>query len=401
VVDCVVVGAGQAGLASSYHLSRLGIEHVVLERSRVAQTWRVARWDGFHLNTPNWATQLPGLWASDADPDAFAPLVEVIAMLENYASQIDAPVQNGAEVTALRRAERGFELNVDGDSVRARAVVVATGAFQQPTAAHAGVPSAVLQLHSAGYRRASDLPAGGVLVVGSGQSGCEIAQELLEAGRSVHLSVGRCPWAPRRHRGRELIRWLVDVGMMDDSVDALPSPAARLAGNVTVSGAHGGVDCNPLLLEEAGARLHGRSTGFRDGRALFADDLSENLERGLRFERELRRRFDDYARAADLDLPPHVPAEWEPQGPRVSSELALDAEGIAVVLWANGFRPAFGWIEIPVFDELGFPRARRGVTDVPGLVFVGLPWLHTRRSPLLLGVGDDAGYVSEAVAAAL
>ena len=401
VVDCVVVGAGQAGLASSYHLSSLGIEHVLLDRGEVAQTWRVARWDGFHLNTPNWATQLPGLGASDADPDAFAALVDVIALLENYAVEIDAPVRTGVEVTSLRRTPRGFELDVDGDSVRARAVVVASGAFQQPTARVAEVPSDVLQLHTAAYRRAGDLPDGAVLVVGSGQSGCEIAQELLEAGRVVHLSVGRCPWAPRRHRGRELIRWLVDVGMMDDSVHALPSPAARLAGNVTVSGAHGGVDCNPLLLETAGAHLHGRLTGFQDGRALFADDLSKSLESGLSFERDLRQRFDDYALDAGLDLPPHIPVEQKPHEPPNSSELSLEAEGITTVMWATGFRPAFGWIDIPVFDELGFPRADRGVTDVPGLTFVGLPWLHTRRSPLLLGVGDDAGYVAQAVAAAL
>jgi putative flavoprotein involved in K+ transport len=401
VVKCVVIGAGQAGLASSYHLTRLGVEHVVFERGEVAQTWRVARWDGFHLNTPNWATQLPGLGASDADPDVFAPLAEVIALLEKYAVEIDAPVQSGVEVAALRRTAAGFELDVDGDSVQARTVVVTTGSFQQPTTFPAKGPSGVLQLHTSAYRRAGDLPEGGVLVVGSGQSGCEIAQELLEAGRSVHLSVGRCPWAPRRHRGRELIRWLVDVGMMDDRVDTLPTPAARLAGNVTVSGAHGGIDCNPLLLQAAGAHLHGRLTGFRDGRAVFADDLAENLEKGLTFERDLRQRFDDYARAAGLDLPQHIPVEQEPHEPRSSTELVIDAEGITTILWANGFRPAFGWIDIPVFDEFGFPRARRGVTDVPGLTFVGLPWLHTRRSPLLLGVGDDAGHVAQAVVAAL
>jgi putative flavoprotein involved in K+ transport len=401
VDDCVVIGAGQAGLASSYHLTRLGIEHVLLERGRVAQTWRAARWDGFHLNTPNWATQLPGLRQTDTDPDAFAPLTEVIALLEDYAVEIEAPVRAGVEVTGLRHTARGFELDVDGDCVHARTVVVATGAFQQPTAPPLEAPSGVLHVHSSGYRHPGDLPAGGVLVVGSGQSGCEIAQELLESGRRVHLSVGRCPWAPRRYRGRDLIRWLVDVGMMDDSVDALPSPGARLAGNVTVSGAHRGIDCNPLLLEAAGADLHGRLTGFRDGRAIFADDLAENLQAGLTFERDLCRRFDDHALDTGLELTPHVPVEQQSQHARGGSELALAGEGISTVLWATGFRPAFGWIDIPVFDGLGFPRTRRGVTEVPGLMFVGLPWLHTRRSPLLLGVGDDAGHVAQEVAAAL
>ena len=397
MVDCAVIGAGQAGLASSYHLSRLGVEHVVLERGRVAETWRTKRWDSFHLNTPNWCTQLPGL-----DPlagrDTFTPLAGVVAMFTDYAERIEAPVRS-AEVISLRASEHGFELTLADERLDARSVVVATGAFQQPTAKPGGAdtPAGVSFMHTADYRRPGDLPEGGVLVLGSGQSGCEIGLELLETGRNVHLAVGRCGWAPRRYRGRELMRWMVDVGAMDETIDVLPRPIARLAGNVAVSGSNGGRDCSPLVLEAAGAELHGRFVGFDGGRALFEDDLNEGIEFGLTFERDLCRRWDDWAHAAGLDLPEHPLRERLPAD-AASTQLSLAREGIKIVLFAGGFRPAFSWIELSVFDELGFPRAERGVTEVPGLEFVGLPWLHTRKSPLLLGVGDDAAHVAGAVA---
>lgn len=397
MLDCVVIGAGQAGLATSYHLSRLGVDHVVLERGRVAETWRTKRWDSFFLNTPNWCTQLPGL-DLPAEPDAFAPLADVITMFTDYAERIEAPVRS-ADVTSLRANDRGFELTSADDRLDARCVVVATGAFQQPTAKPRGTdtPAGVSFVHTADYRAPGDLPEGGVLVVGSGQSGCEIGLELLETGRNVHLAVGRCGWAPRRYRGRELMRWMVDVGAMDETIDVLPRPRARLAGNVAVSGSDGGRDCSPLVLEAAGAELHGRFVGFDGGRALFEDDLDAGIEFGLTFERDLCRRWDDWAHASGLDLPEH-PLRERPPADSASTELALAREGIRTVLFAGGYRPAFSWIELPVLDELGFPRAERGVTEVPGLGFVGLPWLHTRKSPLLLGVGDDAAHVAGAVA---
>jgi putative flavoprotein involved in K+ transport len=401
MLDCVVIGAGQAGLAASHHLHRLGIEHVVLERGQVAETWRRARWDGFHLNTPNWATRLPGLELPGVDPDAFAPRAEVVGFLERYAGEIAAPVRAEAPVTGLRHTGSRFELAVDGETVEARSVIAASGAYQQPTSVPerwlAAAPG-VLQLHTSAYRRPSQLPPGGVLIVGNGQSGCEIGQELLDAGRAVHLAVGRCPWAPRRHRGRDLIRWFLDVGMMDDTLDRLPSPAARVAGNVTVSGAKGGKDCDPLILEAAGAELHGRLTAIEDGRATFADDLARTLAKGLELERDLRARFDRYALAEGLHLPVHVPPDPPRRAHGGRTEVDLEAAGVTTVLWANGYRPAFAWIDLPIFDDLGFPVTRRGVTDVPGLAFVGLPWMHTRRSPLLLGVGEDAAHVAEATA---
>jgi putative flavoprotein involved in K+ transport len=402
VLDAVVIGAGQAGLATSYHLTRLGVEHVVLERGSVAETWRTARWESFHLNTPNWSTQLPGMAPSDADPDAFAPLAEVVETLVSYAERIDAPVQT-AEVRTLAAADGGFELILSDDALAARSVVVATGAFQQPFRGRAAgvVPRDLIQLHTSAYRSPDDLPEGGVLIVGSGQSGCEIGTELLETGRAVHLAVGRCGWMGRRYRGRELVRWLVDVGMADETPDVLPSPAARLAGNVVVSGAQGGRDCNALVLERGGARLYGRFAGFESGSAVFASDLDTSLEFGRKFELDLSRRFDEWAEATGLELPPAAPGVERPVRDHDPTELALAREGVSTVLWAGGFRPAFSWIELPIFDDLGFPRAKEGMTDVPGLAFVGLPWLRTRKSPLLLGVGEDAECVAQAIASHL
>lgn len=399
MIDCAVIGAGQAGLATSHHLHRLGIEHVVLERGRVAETWRTARWDSFHLNTPNWCTQLPGLDLAGADPDAFAPIGEVVDTFDRYAADIGVPVRQ-ADVTRLRPGECGFVLALDGDDVAARSVVVASGAFQQPRASTAAddAPRAIHQLHSSAYRNPGDLPDGGVLIVGSGQSGCEIGLELLEVGRDVHLAVGRCGWFPRRYRGRELMRWFDDIGVLDDTPDVLPTPSARVGGNVVVSGSRGGRDCNALVLERAGARLYGRFQGFDSGRADFAPTLDEALDFARTFERNLAGRCDEWAAAAGLDLPP---APTEPERPvrdHDPTELDLAREGVATVLWAGGFRPAFSWIDVPIFDELGFPRATRGVTEIPGLGFVGLPWLTTRKSPLLLGVGADGAHVARAIA---
>jgi putative flavoprotein involved in K+ transport len=193
------------------------------------------------------------------------------------------------------------------------------------------------------------------------------------------------------------MRWMVDIGAADETPDVLPSPAARVAGNVVVSGSRGGRDCHALVLERAGARLYGRFEAFDSGHAVFAGDLDASLEFGRTFERNLSRCCDEWAEAAGLDLPPALPEPERPARSHDPTKLELDREEVSTVLWAGGFRPAFGWIELPIFDELGFPRAARGVTDVPGLAFVGLPWLSTRKSPLLLGVGDDAGHVAQAI----
>jgi putative flavoprotein involved in K+ transport len=400
-VDTVVIGGGQAGLATSYHLKKLGREHVVLERGEVANAWRRERWDGFYLNTPRWTQALPGHEYAGPDPDGFSSLAETISYFDHYAAAIGAPVRTGAEANRLTFSHRAFRIEVDGDALEAANVVVATGAYQRrtPTALGAAVAEDVFQLHTSDYRNPAQLPSGGVLIVGSGQSGCQIADELLQAGRTVYLSVGRCPWVPRRYRGRELVYWLVDTGVADQTVDTLPSPAARLMCNPPVSGNGGGHDCHPVWLEERGAVLVGRLSDVRGHTLEFAPDLDDSLAFGRQFLDELLTRFDDYVEEQGLDVPA---ADAPPsERPRDGMErLDLREAGVGTILWANGFRPDFSWIELPLFDEHGWPVQERGVTAVPGLYFVGLHWLHKRKSSLLFGVGEDAEYVAAHIAGA-
>jgi putative flavoprotein involved in K+ transport len=239
--ETIVIGAGQAGLSVSNHLSRRGLEHVVLERGDVGDSWRTKRWDGFYLNTPKFTQQLPGYEYDGPEPDAFSSLAETIDYLDGYAASFSAPVRTGVEVLGLRSTNGELELDAEGDVLRARNVIVATGAYPAPAPTPLAelVPSDVFQLHADDYRRPDQLPDGATLVVGGGQSGCQIADELIGAGRAVYLSVGRCPWAPRRYRGREIVHWLIETGFVEQTVDSLPSPAARLMCNVPISGNDG------------------------------------------------------------------------------------------------------------------------------------------------------------------
>jgi putative flavoprotein involved in K+ transport len=333
-VDTVVVGAGQAGLSASWHLTGRGVEHVVLERGRVGQEWRQARWDSFVLNTPNWGQQLPGFAYDGPAPDAFAPLAEVIAYLEDYATSFAAPVREGVSVTALRAGPGGgYRLDTDAGPLDARSVVVATGAYQRPTHSplRDAVAPGIFQQNTAEYRNPAELPDGAVLVVGSGQSGCQVAEDLLGAGRSVYLAVGACPWVPRSHQGRDLVHWMAETGMLDQTVDTLTAPNALVACNPAVSGTEGGHDCNPLTLMTRGAVPVGRLTGFRGARAVFADDLGANVAKGLEFETVLRRRFDEHAGTA--------PEPASAEAPALPDVRELDLADVGAIVWATGFRP--------------------------------------------------------------
>lgn len=397
-IDTVVIGGGQAGLSASYHLAQRGREHVVLERGRVGQTWRAERWQSFVLNTPNWALRLPGHAYDGPDPDDFAPLAEVIDYLERYTRSFAAPVREGVTVTALRAATGGgFEVETEGGPFCARSVVVATGAYQRPTPSplRDAVPSGVFQLHTNAYRSPDELPVGAVLVVGSGQSGCQVAEDLIEAGRMVYLAVGACPWLPRRHRGRDVVHWMVETGLMDETVDTLPSPQALVACNPALSGTNGGHDCNPVTLSLRGVVPVGRLEGFGAGHARFAGDLAANIAKGFEFEAKMRQRFEEHARATGVDGPEEPTAET----PELPDVRELPLAELGAIVWATGFRSDYGWIELPVLDAAGRPVHARGVTELPGLGFVGLHWLHKRKSSLFLGVGEDAEHVVSRLAA--
>lgn len=408
-VNTLVIGAGQAGLATSYWLARHGVEHQVLERrDALGGAWQ-DRWDSFYLNTPNFSFMLPGLTYDGPEPDAFLPRDAVIGLFRDYAQRIAAPVLLDTEATRIGRADGGFSVETTGGQFAAQNVVLANGAFQLPRipAASAGLPPHVLQLHSHDYRNPQQLPGGAVLVVGTGQSGGQITEDLLAAGREVHLAVSTCPEAPRRYRGQDVFHWILQVnlhgpeyGINGFQVDQLPSPAARFLCNPLVSGNDGGHSIRVRDLGRRGVRLHGRFEGIDDGVLAFSDDLPERLamvEAG--FGQRLKLMADAYIAAAGIDAPaPETPRtdSWLP--PESGARLDLDAEGITAVIWATGYGLDFSFLDIPVLDEWNYPRHSRGVTDVTGLYAVGLPWLTRHASATLALVGDDAKYVAGHIA---
>lgn len=396
-VDVLVVGAGSAGLAASYHLSEAGVDHVVVDRSQVGQGWG-DRWTSFCLVTPNWTVQLPGCDYQGDDPDGFMLRDEVVAYLQRYAASFAAPLRLGVEVTALRRDGAGFVADTSDGPLQARSVIVATGAFQLPRipAVAGGMPEDVHQLHSSRYRDPGSLPDGAVLVVGSGQSGAQIAEELNEAGREVVLAVSRAGRAPRRYRGRDTSAWMADLGFLEQTVDRLEDPGQRYAANMHVSGKRGGHTINLHAFARDGIRLVGKVAGAIDGTLQLADDLHANLAAADRRAVEIRTAIDGHIAANGIDAPDPEPAD-DYEGtdgfdlPRVGS-LDLAAEGISTVIWATGYRHGFDWIDLDVTDPHGNPIHQRGVTNHPGLYFLGLNWLHKAKSGLLYGVGEDAAY---------
>src|SRR6188508_650142 len=361
-MDVVIIGAGQAGLATSYELTEAGIEHVVLEQGRLGQTWRT-RWDSFCLVTPNWSVRLPGHPYDGDDPDGYMPRDEIVAYLERYAAGFGAPVREGIKVSSLAEAPGGgFLLQTSDGVIRAKSVVVATGSYRQahrPDAA-ASLPAGLPQIDSEEYRSPAELPPGRVLVVGSGQSGCQIAEELHEAGREVFLACGRAPWLPRRIGGRDLMWWVLETGFFDQRVEELPTPAARLGSNVLATGRNGGHDLHLRTLRAAGVTLLGRFLGADGQRARFADDLGESVAWGDDRYREVVGRVNKLVEERGLPAPALAePAPFDSTAPQ-----ELDLSGVGVVVFAGGYRPDYRWVDVPgAFDELGFPLHTDGASS--------------------------------------
>lgn len=400
-IDVAIIGGGQAGLATSHELTEAGIEHVVLEQGRLGETWRT-RWDSFCLVTPNWSVLLPGHPYDRDDPDGYMPRDEIVGYLERYAAGFGAPVREGIKVTSLAQVpDGGFLLRTPDGEIRAGSVVVATGAYQRahrPKAA-GSLPDGLPQIDVPEYRSPAELPPGSVLVVGSGQSGCQIAEELREAGREVFLACGRAPWSPRWIGERDLMWWGLESGFFDQTVEQLPAPAARLAANVLATGRNGGHDLHLRTLRAAGVTLLGHFLEAEGQRARFADDLGESVAWGDDRYRELIDRVNSLV--AERGLPaPHIvePAPFDGASPQ-----ELDLSGVGVVIFAGGFRPDYrSWIDVPeAFDELGFPLHTEGASSAAaGLYFVGVHFLRKRKSSLLCGVGEDATLVARQLAAA-
>jgi len=397
--NVVVIGAGQAGLAVSHALTVRRVEHVVLERDRIASSWR-DRWDSFTLVTPNWTLALPDRPYGGDEPQGHVSRDEIVAFLKDYAAATEAPVEEGVAVDSLDAdAAGGYRLRTSEGEIRAAEVVVATGAYQRPhrPALSGKPPPGLLTIDAEDYRNPGQLSAGPVLVVGSGQTGCQLADDLFRDGREVVLACGRAPWAPRRLDGLDIVDWLARTTYFETPLSALPSPAARLVANVQVTGRDGGHDLNYRTLQAAGVRLAGRLVGFTGGRALLADDLAASVAFG-------DARYSDVVKVMREQLPgrgfpiPQIPPvpPFDPGDPPIE----LDLAGFAAVIFTSGFRPDYTrWVKLPAFDEMGFPVAPDGIaTDLPGLYFCGVHFLRTRKSSLVFGVGEDAAIVAEAIA---
>jgi putative flavoprotein involved in K+ transport len=397
-VRVAVVGAGQAGLATSRELSERGVEHVVLERGRVAQTWR-GRWESFCLVTPNWSVRLPGGAYDGPDPDGYMDRDSLVTFLERYANAIAAPVRECVDVREIERTDDRFVLRTGDGDVRADEVVLATGAYQRPHRPRGAdtLPTRLHRIDAEGYTNASALPPGRVLIVGSGQTGCQIAEELHEAGRDVVLACGRAPWITRRIGDRDCVWWVDRTGFWAQRVETLPDPSARLSANALATGHGRGHDLHLRTLRALGVTLVGHFLGCSGRTARFAPDLAESVAWGDERYLEFRELVENTAREQGLDVPRM--ADCEPFDATAPTE--LDLRDVGTVLFAGGFRPDYrSWLPWrDAFDPDGFPLHRDGAsTVVPALWFVGVHFLRTRKSSLLSGVGEDAAMVAEAIA---
>ena len=392
-VDVAIIGAGQAGLATSWYLTQANVDHVILEAGRVAETWRTRRWDSFCLVTPNWTVKLPGGEYAGPDPDGYMNLTELVDHFQLWANSFHAPVQESCSVAALDADTNNFVLTTSSGKIRARTVVVASGGYQRahlPPNANQ-IPDSVIQILAEDYTNPDAIPPGAVVIVGSGQTGCQLAEELHQAGRKVILSCGRCPWAPRRMGGQDLVWWVVESGWWQRTPDQLPSPAARLTGNPQNTGHGRGHDLHYRTLQAMGVELVGHYIGAADGTVHFADDLAATVAAGDAMSAFFKKWIDAVCEKRGIPVPWEMPP---PMQVDARAELDIAREGISTVIWTSGYRPAYGWVHFPVFDEMGFPIQRDGSSSVPGLYFMGVHFQRKAQSAVLYGVGEDAELVA-------
>lgn len=407
-VPVVIVGGGQAGLAMSRCLGERGVEHLVLERREVFSSWKEQRWDAFCLVTPNWQCALPGHPYRGADPDGFMVKDEILGYLDAYVASFSPPVVEGVAVTSVTQSAHGtFVVETSAGTVTADQVVLAVGGYHVPTRPRMAerLPATVTQLHSSRYKSAGALPDGAVLVVGSGQSGAQIAEDLHLEGRTVHLAVGSAPRVARFYRGRDVVAWLHDMGRYDLPIHEHPEGlAARKEANHYVTGRDGGRDIDLRRFATEGMHLHGRLTAITPGTLAFAGDLRANLDGADATDARIKTTIDTWIAANGVDAPPEGRYEpvWAPPAEADDgSSLALEAAGITSVIWATGFRSDWSWVKVPAFDGTGYPAHERGVTTVRGLSVIGLPWLYSWGSGRFAGIARDAEHLSDHVAATL
>jgi putative flavoprotein involved in K+ transport len=398
-VPVAIIGGGQAGLSLSWHLAQRGIEHVVLERSRAFHAWREERWDAFTLVTPNFQCRLPGYPYAGDEPEGFMRKDEILRYLDGFLETFDPPLHEGVEVTRLGD---GFTLETTAGTWTADQVVLAVGGYHTPWSPPADVPAEIVQLHSNAYRSPDALPDGAILVVGTGQSGAQIAEDLHLAGRRVHLCLGDAPRCARRYRGRDVVSWLEDMGHYDLAIEDHPEGnAARKEANHYVTGRDGGRDLDLRAFAAQGMALRGRLLGIEDGVATFADDVRERLDAADATYNRINAGIDRWIAAnaiETLEGPSVYEPAWQPP-PGGPARLHLAAERVTAVVWCTGFRPDWSWVDVPFLDAGGYPGHERGVVHAtPGLYVLGLPWLHTWGSGRFAAIDRDAAHVADQVA---
>ena len=399
-VTTVVIGAGHAGLAMSHCLTARSIDHVILERGEVANSWKTERWDSLRLLTPNWLSRLPGYGYQGDDPDGFRAMPETIAFIEGYAVAISAPVRTHTQVSSVRRVDDGYQVSTDQGQWRSRSVVLATGACNVacvPPVAEA-LPPAIRTLTAMDYRNPAQLEQGGVLVVGASATGTQIAEEIHRSGRPVTIAVGEHIRAPRRYRGRDIKWWMDAAGVLDDRYDEIDDigrarnvPSLQLAGSTD----RRSVDLNRLT--DLGVRLAGRLAGVADGKAQFSGSLSNQCALSDLKMNRLLERIDEWATGHGLDGEVEPPHRFEPTRVEGAPPLGMDlrAGEIRTVMWATGFRPDYSWLDVPVLDRKGRIRHDGGVVESPGMYLLGIPFLRRRKSSLIDGAAADVRDLSD------
>ncbi|WP_455286250.1 MSMEG_0569 family flavin-dependent oxidoreductase [Cupriavidus necator] len=399
----IIVGGGQAGLSISYFLKQAGIDHLLIEKHTVTHTWRTQRWDAFCLVTPNWQCALPGYPYQGDDPHGFMKKDEITAYLDGFIRTVGAPVLEHTEVRQVRaRAQGGFSVVTSQGAFTADQVVVASGGYHTPIVPRMAerLPASIRQLQSSEYRNPESLPEGAVLVVGSGQSGAQIAEDLHLAGRKVYLAVGEAPRCARFYRGRDVVDWLADMKYYDLPVTEHPlREGVRDNTNHYVTGRDGGRDIDLRRFATEGMELYGVLDDYLDGQLRFAPDLRHNLDDADATYNRINASIDKFIAERGIEAPPPSVYEpvWTPSAER--TELDPQAAGIGSIIWCIGFRPDFSWLEVPVFNGRGYPGHERGVTAHAGLYFLGLPWLHTWGSGRFSGIARDAEYLAGLIAA--
>ena len=400
-IDTLVVGAGQAGVAMSEHLSKLGVPHLVLERNRIAEAWRTGRWDSLVANGPAWHDRFPGLEFEGLDQDAFAHKDTVADYFEAYAKKFEAPIRTGVEVhKVVRNADRpGFTIETSLGVIEANRVVAATGPFQHPVIPPiAPKDSRITQIHSAEYFNPQQLPEGAVLVVGAGSSGVQIADELNRAGKQVYLSVGPHDRPPRAYRNRDFCWWLGVLGLWDAEI----MQPGREHVTIAVSGAHGGKTVDFRALANQGVTLVGLTKAFDNGMVTFQEDLLQNVAAGDANYLSILDSADAYVERNGLDLPEEPEARAMLPDPQCMTDPILELDlvnaGITSIIWATGYAVDHSWLQVDAFDEKGKPKHQRGVSKEPGVYFIGLPWLSRRGSSFIWGVWHDAKHIAGHIA---